>query len=75
MTTAAYAVVGMTCSHCVTAVTTEIRALDGVTDVVVQLAVNAASTVTVTSDAPLADSVVAAAVAEAGYTLAGAAAT
>jgi copper chaperone CopZ len=54
----------MTCGHCVNAVTSEISELAGVTDVQVDLGSGA---VTVTSDAPLDDAAVAAAVDEAGY--------
>lgn len=69
MTEATYPVTGMTCEHCVRAVSAEIGALDGVTDVRVDLA---EGRVTVTSTAPLAEADVAAAVDEAGYELAGA---
>jgi copper chaperone len=62
-----YTVTGMTCSHCVNSVDTEIRQLPGVTDVQVDLA---SGVVTVTSDAPLDETAVAAAVDEAGYELA-----
>ena len=58
---------GMTCDHCVHAVTTELTALPSVTDVVVDLHAGATSTVTITSDAPLADDDVRAAIDEAGY--------
>jgi copper chaperone CopZ len=57
----------MTCSHCVQAVTGELSALQGVADVQVDLASGA---VTVTSEAPLSDDDVRAAVDEAGYELA-----
>ena len=57
----------MTCGHCVAAVTSELAALPGVKDVTVQLVVGGSSTVSVTSDAPLADDAVAEAVVEAGY--------
>jgi copper chaperone len=62
-----YTVTGMTCSHCVHSVDAEIRQLPGVTDVQVDLA---SGVVTVTSDAPLDETAVAAAVDEAGYELA-----
>jgi copper chaperone len=62
-----YTVTGMTCSHCVNSVDAEIRQLPGVTDVQVDLA---SGGVTVTSDAPLDETAVAAAVDEAGYELA-----
>jgi copper chaperone CopZ len=62
-----YTVTGMTCSHCVQAVTGELSSLPGVEDVRIDLASGA---VTVTSRAPLADNDVRAAVDEAGYELA-----
>jgi len=65
--TSTYSVVGMTCGHCVQAVTGELSTLPGVGDVQVDLGTG---TVTVTSDAPLADDAVRAAVDEAGYELA-----
>ena len=58
----------MTCSHCVSSVTEEVQEIDGVTDVEVDLATGA---VTVTSDQPIDDAAVKAAVEEAGYALAG----
>ena len=58
---------GMTCGHCVHAVTTELTALPSVTDVAVDLHAGATSTVTITSGAPLADDDVRAAIDEAGY--------
>jgi copper chaperone CopZ len=64
-----YTVTGMTCSHCVQAVTGELSALPGVGDVRIDLASGA---VTVTSEAPLAHNDVRAAVDEAGYELANA---
>ncbi len=64
-----FSVDGMTCDHCVQHVTTELKALPGVTDVSVDLQVGGSSPVVVTSDAPLADAAVAAAVDEAGYSL------
>ncbi len=63
-------VTGMTCSHCVTAVTTEFTAVPGVTDVAVDLVAGGTSRVTVHSQEPLSDSVVRDAVEEAGYELA-----
>ena len=41
-----YAVSGMTCDHCVKAVTEEVSALDGVTSVDVDLATDGPSAVT-----------------------------
>jgi copper chaperone CopZ len=65
--TATYTVTGMTCAHCVRAVTSELSELSGVADVQVDLTSGA---VTVTSAAPLPIDVVRAAVDEAGYELA-----
>jgi copper chaperone len=66
-TTTTYRVQGMTCGHCVQAVSGELAKLDGVTDVAVDLE---AGTATVTSVAPLDLGAVGAAVDEAGYELA-----
>ncbi|WP_434781081.1 heavy-metal-associated domain-containing protein [Amycolatopsis kentuckyensis] len=66
--TSSYTVTGMTCSHCVASVSEEVGAIDGVTAVAVDLPTGA---VTVTSDRPVGDAQVRAAVEEAGYTLAG----
>ncbi|GAB2626529.1 heavy metal transport/detoxification protein [Paractinoplanes abujensis] len=67
--TSTYTVTGMTCGHCVQAVTGELSALPGVDAVQVDLASGA---VTVTSEAPLDGEAVRAAVDEAGYELANA---
>ncbi|MDM7830029.1 heavy-metal-associated domain-containing protein [Cellulomonas edaphi] len=64
-----FGVDGMTCGHCVQHVTTELTALPGVTGVDIQLVVGGSSQVTVTSEEPLTDAAVAAAVDEAGYVL------
>ncbi len=66
MTTYTYAVTGMTCGHCASAVTSELTALEDVTDVTVDLVAGGTSSVTVTSTQPLDRSQVAAAVDEAG---------
>ena len=72
MTSATYQVTGMTCGHCVRAVTGELKNIGGVSDVAVDLVPGGRSAVTVTSDAPLAARAVAAALDEAGdYQLAG----
>jgi copper chaperone len=72
MTARTYAVTGMTCDHCVHAVTEELAKLGGVTEVDVELVPDGESKVTVTSDAPLPEPSVAAALDEAGeYRLAG----
>jgi len=66
------AVTGMTCHHCVASVTEELTALRGVQNVSVDLVVGGASTVTVESESPLFEDDLQAAIAEAGYALAGA---
>ncbi len=65
--TETYTVAGMTCGHCVEAVTGELVRLPGVRDVQVDLASGA---VTVQSDGQLPIDEVRAAVDEAGYALA-----
>ena len=64
---ATYTVIGMTCSHCVAAVTEELSKLPGVTAVDVQLE---GGRVAIESEQPLDDAAVRAAVDEAGYELA-----
>ncbi|WP_380174769.1 heavy-metal-associated domain-containing protein [Kineococcus sp. DHX-1] len=64
-----FQVSGMTCAHCVSAVTEEVSALPGVESVHVDLVPDGTSTVTVTATSPLEESAVAAAVDEAGYEL------
>ncbi|MFE4519032.1 heavy-metal-associated domain-containing protein [Kitasatospora sp. NPDC056783] len=66
--TSVFQVKGMTCGHCVSSVTAELKKLDGVDDVAVDLATGQ---VTVGSTRALADSDVAAAIDEAGYDLIG----
>ena len=63
----AYVVTGMTCVHCVSSVTEEVGAIDGVRDVVVDLASGA---LTFESQTPVPREAVDAAVREAGYALA-----
>jgi copper ion binding protein len=65
--TAEYTVTGMTCGHCVASVTEEVQEIAGVTDVQVDLATGG---LRVTSDQPVSDADVKAAVEEAGYQLA-----
>jgi len=65
-----YGVTGMTCAHCVSAVTTELKALGGVQEVTIGLNVGGTSNVRVVSDGPLAETAVRDAVDEAGYQLA-----
>jgi copper chaperone len=67
MTSTQYTVKGMTCEHCVSAVSEEVGRLDGVTRVQVDLA---SGVVTVASATPLDVTAVRAAVDEAGYELA-----
>jgi copper ion binding protein len=67
-TTVTYQVSGMTCGHCVQAVSREVAALDGVDTVDVDLPTGA---VRVTSEQPLDTEAVRAAVDEAGYQLVG----
>lgn len=71
MTSTTIRVSGMTCAHCVVAVTGELEGLDGVTAVAVDLQAGGVTPVTITSDGPLDGAAVAAAVGEAGYELAG----
>jgi len=66
MTSMTYQVTGMTCEHCVRAVTEELESVPGVSAVTVALAPGGESAVTVTSDAPLSTEAVAAALDEAG---------
>jgi copper chaperone len=66
MSETTYTVTGMTCGHCVASVTEEVAEISGVTDVQVDLA---SGSLVLTSAEPLADEVVRAAVAEAGYEL------
>ena len=66
MTTTTYAVTGMSCEHCVNAVTMELSSLDGVSAVTVDLIASGISQVTVASDRPLSEEAVIAALDEAG---------
>lgn len=67
MPTVTRSVTGMTCGHCVQAVTDEVSAIDNVTQVSVDLATGR---VTVEVDGELDDAAFAAAVDEAGYEVA-----
>ena len=62
-----YTVTGMTCGHCVASVTEEVEEISGVVDVQVDLATGSLQ---FTSDRPVSDDEVRAAVEEAGYQLA-----
>ena len=66
MTTTTYTVTGMTCEHCVHAVTSELGAVGGVSAVAVELVPGGSSLVAVTSEARLPDHAVSAALDEAG---------
>ena len=66
MASATYQVTGMTCEHCVRAVASELKILDGVGDVTVDLVPGGTSAVTVTSDALLARQAVVDALDDAG---------
>lgn len=68
MSESVYTVNGMTCGHCVSSVTEEIGRISGVSGVAVDLPTGR---VTITSTAPVALDDVRAAVADAGYELAG----
>jgi copper chaperone len=68
MVTTTYRISGMTCEHCVGSVRGELAQLPGVLEVRVDLG---AGTATVTSEQPLDDAAVRAAVDEAGYEVAG----
>ena len=63
-TSSTYTVTGMTCDHCVAAVRQEVGAVEGVTDVQVELATG---TLTIESVGPVDPADVSAAVEEAGY--------
>jgi copper chaperone len=67
MSVESFNVVGMTCGHCVAAVTSEVSKLDGVTKVDVDLT---AGVVTVESDQPVDPNAFAAAIDEAGFAVA-----
>ncbi len=62
-------VIGMTCTHCSNAVSEALTALPEVVKVMVDLAPDADSLVTITSSAALDPTAVEAAVTEAGYSL------
>ncbi|WP_017601695.1 heavy-metal-associated domain-containing protein [Nocardiopsis lucentensis] len=64
MTTAVYEVDGMSCGHCVNAITKEVTEVANVSDVKVDLETRK---VTVTSEGPVEDAAVRAAIDEAGY--------
>jgi copper chaperone len=65
-TVSEYTVTGMVCQHCISAVTEEIGAIEGVIDVQVELDTGR---VRITSNGPLDNAAVRAAIGEAGYEL------
>lgn len=69
--TTTFTVAGMTCSHCIHAVSEELGRLSGVTGVDVDLVAGGESRVRVTGDRAVAEDDARAAVAEAGYELTG----
>jgi copper chaperone CopZ len=69
-TTTTYEVRGMTCGHCVNAVTEELTGVPGVREVEIDLEAGGTSRVRVVSEQPLDVETVRAAVDEAGYELA-----
>jgi copper chaperone len=66
MTTQTFPVTGLTCGHCVGAITSELSVLAGVTDVQIDLVVEGTSTLKVIADQELTDDEVAMALDEAG---------
>ena len=66
MNTQTFPVTGMTCGHCVGAVTSELKEIPGVTDVDVDLVAGGTSTVTVASETAIDEKDVAASLDEAG---------
>ena len=66
MTTQTFAITGLTCEHCVGAVTSELSVLAGVRDVQIDLVAGGISTLRVTADQELTDDEVAVALDEAG---------
>jgi copper chaperone len=64
MATTTYQVSGMTCGHCVQAVTNEVKKIEGVTDVDIDLE---SGSVRVSSETPVDDATFRTAVDEAGY--------
>ncbi|WP_370634309.1 heavy-metal-associated domain-containing protein [Demequina sp. TTPB684] len=69
--TTTYTVTGMTCGHCVAAVSTEVGQIDGVTSVEVELVPEGTSLVKVSGSVPADGDAVGAAVDEAGYVVTG----
>jgi len=66
MSTQTFPITGLTCGHCVGAISSELSVLAGVTDVNIDLVTGSTSTLTVTADQALTDDEVAVALGEAG---------
>lgn len=66
MSTTTYGVTGLTCGHCVNAVTEEVSALPGVTEASVDLNSGGTSTLTITTQQPVSREDLLGAVKEAG---------
>jgi copper chaperone CopZ len=71
MSTVVVEVQGMTCQHCVKAVTSEIEGIEGVTGVFIALEPEGTSQVTVESESAVSSDVLRDAIAEAGYDMVG----
>ena len=72
MTTTVYGLTGLTCGHCVNAVTEEVSEIEGVSGVEVELVAGGTSSLTVTSEGEPSAEALAAAIDEAGdYQLTG----
>ncbi|MDD2818147.1 MAG: cation transporter [Candidatus Nanopelagicales bacterium] len=69
MSSSTYAVQGMTCAHCVSAVIEEVTKIDGVTEVYVDLHAGELSQVHITSAIEIGNADINSAIVEAGYTL------
>ena len=66
MATQTFPVTGLTCAHCVGAITSEVSAVQGVTDVRIDLVAGGTSTLSVTADKTLTEAELAVALDEAG---------
>ena len=71
MSTVVVEVQGMTCQHCVKAVTSEIEGIEGVTGVAIAREPEGTSQVTVESESAVSSDVLRDAIAEAGYDMVG----
>jgi len=71
MSTVIFDVEGMTCQHCVKAVTAEVEGIAGVTEVRIALEAEGTSQVTVVADEAVPEELLEAAIDEAGYTMVG----